>query len=126
MEEINNSIKSIKPAINLSVAVKPDPIQAKYRYFQDWITWIKNGYCDFLAIMNYRTNLQEFSSILLKIKDNTSIDNIVIGISTFNQDEYAVKKRIKIVRSYNFYGFALFSYNHLIKNKKYLLNLRLY
>jgi uncharacterized lipoprotein YddW (UPF0748 family) len=123
IEEIYKSIKNIKAEVELSVAVKPDPIQAKHRYFQDWISWINKSYCDFLVIMNYRRDLAEFLNILSKIKDHTSTNSIMVGISTYNQNEEAVKKRIEIVKSSKFAGFSLFSYNHLIKNRKYLLNL---
>jgi uncharacterized lipoprotein YddW (UPF0748 family) len=125
LKRIYNEIKKVKSELYLSVAVKPDPVQAKYRYFQDWISWLKKNYCDFLVIMNYRTDLNDFLSILTKIKDVSEIDNIIVGISTYNQNEDAVRQRIKIVQSDSFAGYSLFSYNHLIKNKKYLLNLHL-
>ncbi len=50
--------------IELSVAVKPDPIKAKHRYFQDWMKWINEGYCDFAVVMNYNTERDEFNRVL--------------------------------------------------------------
>ena len=121
---ISNTIKSIQPDLELSVAVKPDPIEAKHRYFQDWIVWLKDDYCDFVAIMNYRTEWQEFNFILEQLKYQNLNDKIIVGISTYNQDEEAVLKRVELVKKDGFAGFSLFSYNHLIENRKYLKNIK--
>jgi uncharacterized lipoprotein YddW (UPF0748 family) len=118
-------VKEKDSTIKVSVAVKPDPIQAKHRYFQDWMDWLRKGICDFVVIMNYRTNWQEFVNILSVIKDYTVDNKVMVGISTYNQNEKAVRKRILHVQAGHFYGFSLFSYNHMVKNKVYLYKLLL-
>jgi uncharacterized lipoprotein YddW (UPF0748 family) len=118
-------IKEKNNAISLSIAVKPDPVQAKLRYFQNWTDWLDQGICDFVVIMNYRTNWQDFINILSIIKEYAVDDRVMVGISTYNQNEKAVRRRISYVQSGQFYGFSLFSYNHLVKNKSYLYKLLL-
>ena len=50
--------------IKLSAAVKPDIFEAKYRWYQDWTTWIDEGIVDFCVVMNYYTNFNKFNSII--------------------------------------------------------------
>jgi uncharacterized lipoprotein YddW (UPF0748 family) len=123
LELISKTIKRIQPDLELSVAVKPDPIEAKHRYFQDWLIWLKNDYCDFVAIMNYRTEWEEFSFVLEELKRQNLNEKIIVGISTYNQDVDAVLKRLVAVKEGEFVGFSLFSYNHLIENREYLIKL---
>jgi uncharacterized lipoprotein YddW (UPF0748 family) len=119
-------LKTKNSNLSLSVAVKPDPVQAKHRYFQDWKSWLEKKICDFIVMMNYRTNLDEFTSILNQVDEPQLKQRIIVGISTYNQDSEAVRSRIKFVKLGQFAGFSLFSYNHLVKNLGYLKNLKLY
>ena len=121
---ISKSIKVLQPDLELSVAVKPDPVQAKHRYFQDWLSWLRNSHCDFVVIMNYRTDWKEFDIVLGHLKNQNLNEKIMIGISTYNQDVKAVLKRLEATRNRGFSGFSFFSYNHLIENKEYLKNLQ--
>ncbi|TFH02919.1 MAG: hypothetical protein E4H13_00625 [Calditrichales bacterium] len=119
LKNISDSIKSIKPDIELSVAVKPDPVTAKHRYFQDWITWLNNNLCDFAVIMNYRTDWNEFTGILREIENRQLQTRVMVGISTYNQPPQAVLYRMQTVMASRFAGFSLFSYNHISSNRIY-------
>ena len=124
LELISKTIKNIQPDLELSVAVKPDPVIAKHRYFQDWLSWLRNDICDFIVIMNYRTDWQEFGSILKQLNDRNLKEKIIVGISTYNQDVEAVLKRLEATRDGGFAGFSLFSYNYLHENIEYLMSLQ--
>jgi len=125
LKRISMRLKDINVNNELSVAVKPDPVLAKLRYFQGWQDWVKNDYCDFVVIMNYKTDYREFNNILLQVAEMDKKEKIMVGISTFNQSAESVNNRLHIVRDHQFAGFSLFSYNHLIENKKYLSKLSL-
>jgi hypothetical protein len=75
--------------------------------------------------MNYRTNWQEFINVLALIEDYAVNQKVLVGISTYNQDEKAVRQRMLHVKSGLFLGFSLFSYNHIMKNRSYLYRLLL-
>ena len=126
LETIARALKIKNNNLRLSVAVKPDPVQAKHRYFQDWKSWLEKKICDFVVMMNYRTNFDEFTFILNQVNEPQLKKRIIVGISTYNQNSEAVRSRIKFVKSGQFAGFSLFSYNHLVKNQGYLKNLKLY
>jgi uncharacterized lipoprotein YddW (UPF0748 family) len=121
---ITRTVKKLQPDLELSVAVKPDPVQAKHRYFQDWLSWLRYDICDFVVLMNYRTEWLDFDSVLKQLNHRNVKEKIVVGISTYNQNVQAVLKRVEAIREEGFTGYSLFSYNHLIENKTYLLQLQ--
>jgi uncharacterized lipoprotein YddW (UPF0748 family) len=123
LERIKDMLERKPKHIELSVAVKPDPVKAKYRYFQDWMNWLENRLCDFVVVMNYNTDKEEFDRVLNQFPSDASKKNVIMGISTYNQSAEAVLDRIASVRASNFKGFSLFSYNHLIENRAYLIKL---
>ena len=123
LERIKEMLDRKPHHIDLSVAVKPDPVKAKHRYFQDWMKWLKKRLCDFVVVMNYNTDKDEFDRVLNQFPNTASKKNIIMGISTYNQSAEAVLDRIASVRAGKFSGFSLFSYNHLIENKAYLMKL---
>ncbi len=121
---ISDAVKKNNPVLELSVAVKPDPVQAKHRFFQDWITWLENNYCDFVVLMNYRTVWEEFELVLKQLDDRELNKKIIVGVSTYNQDVNAVVRRLEAVKSGGYAGYSLFSYNYLNRNISYLRNLQ--
>jgi len=123
LKYISKTIKKINSNIEISVAVKPDPVQAKHRFFQDWVNWVQNKVCDFVVIMNYRTDWNEFDQILKQIQNKKIEKKVMVGISTYNQNTNAVLRRLNTARLYGFAGFSLFSYNYLNDNKRYLLEI---
>jgi uncharacterized lipoprotein YddW (UPF0748 family) len=125
LAEINKLVKEKNKSLELTVAVKPDPVEAKFRYFQDWQNWIKERQCDYVVLMNYRTEWNEFINVLNQLQNQPDRNKIIMGISTYNQGEEAVQKRLRAVQEAGFGGFALFSYNHLAGNKDYFYNLKL-
>jgi uncharacterized lipoprotein YddW (UPF0748 family) len=122
--KISRIIKNIQPDLELSVAVKPDPVEAKHRYFQDWLSWLRDDICDFVVIMNYRTDWLEFNSVLKQLNNRDIKKKIIVGISTYNQNVEAGLKRLDATRDGGFTGFSLFSYNFLRENKEYLMKLQ--
>ena len=50
--------------IKLSVAVKPDYMQAKERWYQDWMSWINEDIVDFAIIKNDTNDLSNLLSYL--------------------------------------------------------------
>jgi uncharacterized lipoprotein YddW (UPF0748 family) len=113
-------IKTIDKSVLLSIAVKPNMYDAKHVYFQDWGEWLKEGLCDRILMMNYQT---DFDLFIKNVKDALTLnkdEQIVVGISTYNQDEKEVFRRISFISDLNLGGYSLFSYNYLNKNKHIL------
>ena len=93
--QISNFIKessivsaNIKNSVQLSAAVKSDPIYARNYYYQDWIKWLNNGWLDFAVPMNYNKDSEQFVNVVEKIKKMVPKDKIWMGIGVYNQNRY--------------------------------------
>jgi len=119
IDKITEFIRSIKYSIikdsldlDLSAAVKPDISEAKYRWYQDWVSWLDEDILDFCVIMNYYTDFNKFNSINNIIsRDVKNKDKINIGISVFNQPQSSVSNKIMYSRLDGYNNFTLFPYN---------------
>tara|TARA_S200000501_G_scaffold245021_1_gene229425 strand:+ start:30120 stop:31193 length:1074 start_codon:yes stop_codon:yes gene_type:complete len=97
--------------LKVSAAVKPDILEAKYRWYQDWESWINEDIIDFCVIMNYYDNFEKYNNINRIINSkNLNKDKISIGISVFNQNQTEISNKILLSRFEGFKKFALFPY----------------
>lgn len=118
--EINRSIKSIRPTIKFSAAVKPNPDVARNRFFQDWPTWLKKGSMDFVIPMNYAVPDKDFKrSMTLMKQENIDPDRIFMGIATYNQNSYTSSGKISHSRNAGFNNLIIFSYDTYEKDPRY-------
>ena len=102
MNKITEFIRSIKYLImkdsldlELSVAVKPDILESKYRWYQDWPSWIEEDLINYCVVMNYYHDFNKFNSInkiiSTIVKDKNKIN---LGISVFNQPASLIANKI--------------------------------
>ena len=109
-EDIDNSGKEIQ----LSAAVKPNINTAKSRWFQDWQYWLETGLIDIAIPMNYFKEIKDFNLSVQIMKNSLSRDDlkdIIMGISTYNQDAQSAADKILISRLNGFKGVCVFSYD---------------
>ena len=110
---INKSVKDVNKKLELSIAVKPNPLIAKNTYIQDWTSWLEQGLCDKIILMNYNSDDRIFYDNIYLTRQFDNNDKIIVGISTFNQQNVSVIKRLNHIGKSDFAGFTLFSYNDL-------------
>ncbi len=119
INKINEFVRSIKYLIlnnsldiELSAAVKPDLLESKYRWYQDWSSWIDEDLVDFCVIMNYNADLNKYNSINTIISNQIKNKNkINIGLSAFNQSSNSISNKIIISRLDGYNNFSLFPYS---------------
>ncbi len=119
INKINEFVRSIKYLIinnsldiELSAAVKPDLLEAKYRWYQDWLSWINEDLVDFCVIMNYNADLNKYNAINTIISNQIKNKNkINIGLSAFNQSSNSISNKIIISRLDGYNNFSLFPYS---------------
>ena len=119
IDKITEFVRSIKYLIindslniKLSAAVKPDILEAKYRWYQDWESWINEDIIDFCVVMNYYEDFNKFNSINTILNSRISDKNkISIGISVFNQNQSMISNKILLTRLDGFNKFSLFPYS---------------
>ena len=61
VKDIKNLIENIDSSVMLSIAVKPNIFEAKYRWYQDWLSWVNLDLIDFAVVMNYEKNINKFN-----------------------------------------------------------------
>jgi len=115
---LNIEIKRQKPGIYLSAAVKPNPVQARAEYYQDWATWINRGYIDFVCLMAYTKNLK---SILTHVEQNVMYqDRVMAGLGLYIQSPGELEQQVKLLNAYDLGGIVFFSYEDIRKNRAFL------
>ena len=60
VKSFNSIILNRRPDCLLSAAVKPNPNEAKNRFFQEWDLWLAEGLIDYAVPMNYATKPLDF------------------------------------------------------------------
>ena len=100
--------------IKLSAAVKPNIVDAKYRWYQEWNQWVQKGIIDFVVPMNYFKEIRDFNNSVQIMKSNLAQDElemVVIGVSTYNQDAQSAADKILLARLNGFKGVSIFSWD---------------
>jgi uncharacterized lipoprotein YddW (UPF0748 family) len=111
-------IATRKP-IALSAAVKPDPVEARYYFYQDWEKWLKSAYLDFAVPMNYTKSSEQFEEILNKFDPLILKDKIWMGIAVYNQGRYDALTKVLIARTCGFDNLVFFSYESFANQPNY-------
>ncbi|MBL7959844.1 family 10 glycosylhydrolase, partial [bacterium] len=123
ISRIRHTVNSIRANIILSAAVWADMDMATNEMFQDWPAWIKNGYIDLAVPMNYAPDNGLFEIRVKNAKDKVGdkmmAQNIVMGISMYNQNSEAMKEKVAICRAYGLKGISFFSYESVRKDRTY-------
>jgi len=108
--------------IALSAAVKPNLMEARNRWNQDWGRWVQEGYIDFVVPMNYYKEIRHFNNSVQIMKSNLHADDmnrIIMGVSTYNQDAQSAADKILLSRLNGFRGISVFSYDSHKNNLKW-------
>lgn len=121
-------LREVRPNCVLSVAVKPDMIQAREKFYQEWDVWLAAGYVDWVIPMNYSADLVEFARVIEVIYDNLPEkyrQRIIMGLALYNQKAPDAGDKMKYTQITRFNGISLFSYNTLREHPFYLRDLGL-
>lgn len=114
VQYIRSDIEVSGKPIQLSAAVKPNLITASSRWLQNWKPWLENGLVDFVIPMNYYKDLKPYNEaiqIMKQLLRLESLDNVIMGIATYNQDAQASADKVIIARLNGFKGICVFSYD---------------
>ncbi len=113
LEDISQFVHAKYAGASLTVAVKPDLIVARNRYFQDWSYWLKHNLVDAVLLMNYIPDIDVFKRNMALAHSVGKDQKIIIGVSTYNQPEAQVVQKVKRIHHSTFAGYALFSFNDI-------------
>ncbi len=119
VREVSQEIKSIRPSLQISAAVASYPDQARLNYLQDWEHWALNTWVDFLAPMDYTTDLLSFMTRQEATTDRIHFEALVApGIGLLAQKESKpMLDQIQIARMHPVDGVILFATAYLDKSR---------
>ena len=115
-------VDEVRPNCIISAAVKPNLYVARERYFQEWNVWLAGDYLDWVVPMNYSSKKREFARNIDVINDNFPKkyrEKIIMGIALYNQTPSEASEKIKFSRLRQFPRISIFSYNIMIKDRRY-------
>lgn len=115
---LSQTVRKKNPGIIISAAVKADLSTAHLSYYQEWDRWLKEGWIDWAVPMNYTDNNLTFLTRIRSMLNSGLMNKLWIGISLYNQSEFAVLEKIRAVQELSLNGFVLFSYKQFKPNKK--------
>jgi uncharacterized lipoprotein YddW (UPF0748 family) len=121
IKDVQASIKTERRVL-LSVAVKPQYQEARSQYFQDWVTWLNEGYVDFVCLMSYGKNLDGMVNQALHAVEEPQ--RVMVGLGLYLLTPHQIQRQVNLVRSKPFSGVVFFSYDQLKENKAYLHTLK--
>ncbi len=114
VRSINELILKKRPQSVLTAAVKPNPGDARSRYYQAWDEWLREGLIDYAVPMNYAIELKDFVREIESIHSAVSQKywpGIVMGVAAYNQGAEDTRDKIKFSRVTGLPGVAVFSYD---------------
>jgi len=119
IRETRTMLKTVRPALMLSAAVKPDPEEARRYFFQDWQQWLKQDDLDFIVLMNYSRDSDQFERILKKNNASPFKEKTWVGIGVYNQNQYDAMTKTLLALNNRFQNIVYFSYDTFMKDPQY-------
>lgn len=113
--------------LEISAAVKSDPLKAKREFFQDWGSWLLSNKVDFIIPMMYDTDLKRFDQILKNIDSVVPPayrEKIWGGIGVWNQPWHDTAQKINRIKAHKYDKIAFFSWKVLRENPAYFQSLQ--
>jgi uncharacterized lipoprotein YddW (UPF0748 family) len=98
------------PGIEVTAAVVPDPVDALDRCKQDWVTWIRRGWCDRVLLMAYTSSTDRLDSVHRKVSAfDPQGTHTVFGLGLHNLKPRSLGKLLDHLGAKGIVDLALFS-----------------
>jgi uncharacterized lipoprotein YddW (UPF0748 family) len=111
-------IRNRWPHVRLSCAVIADQQEARARG-QDWMSWLEDGYPDFVVLMAYSRSNERVRTQLNQALGTGCRERVWAGLGAFQQSARSMASQIRIARARGVGGIAVFSYDRLAGDHRY-------
>ncbi len=126
LQKLYNDVKSIKPEVLVTMAPSIYP-WSKEEYLQDWPTWVKKGYVDYIFPQVYRYNFVAYKATLTMLRKQLTKQQLEIcfpGVlqslgNGFLANDTLLKQVIDENRKQGFKGEVFFYFDGIKKNKEW-------
>ena len=113
--KIRTAVKQRRPGIVLSAAVFPDANEAAVRRFQDWRSWVENGWIDVVCPMAYTQDAGIFDAQIASARQAAGPGPVWAGIGAYRLTPARTVQNIESARRLGASGVILFSYDSLVQ-----------
>lgn len=120
---IRTAVEAVRPDVDLSAAVVPDPASAANSRFQDWRSWLDQGLINVVCPMAYTTDLAAFERYLVDARGFANAHPVWAGIGAYQLTANATLQQIEAARRQKAAGVILFSYDALVSPPKSVTSL---
>jgi len=110
-------VRRIRPSISVAATGCVSYSRAYEESFQDWPSWINRGVVDFVALMNYPADVDEFSQYINEVKekvDDFRKVHIAVGAYKLAKIPDVFKRQLLIVQGSGSGGSIIFHYGSLL------------
>ena len=117
--QLASAALTARPRSQVSVAVYPDPRNAKEAVGQDWGKWCRSGWVSFICPMAYRSSSAVFAADVARAVEVAGRAWVVpgIGVGPSKLDAGETARQINAVRSAGVPGFAIFDLSQVVANE---------
>ena len=129
VETASDTLRRDRPKLLISAAVFPNPEDSYNLKHQDWTTWARNGYVDFLAPMTLTSAVKVVESDTRKMVTATNrkvpVFSGIFGPFNNNTADHVITQ-LEAARGGGASGFVLFDYAHLTPRMREALHVSQY
>lgn len=125
LKELYFSVKKLKPKMLVTMAPSIFP-WSKEEYLQDWPTWLKEGYVDYVFPQIYRYNLQKYETTLKATLQYLPTDKkalfypgLLIKVDGYTPDSQFLKKMVEVNRENGVMGEVFFFFEGIKLHREY-------
>jgi uncharacterized lipoprotein YddW (UPF0748 family) len=125
VEAMSRAARAVRPGIEVSAAVLPDPLDARRSCQQDWPRWIREGWIDHAITMSYTTSADRFDFwTRVGLGEVGDPLRVVPGIGLHKISERALDSILERIRPDQGRSIALFSETEFMKGLELRQSLR--
>jgi uncharacterized lipoprotein YddW (UPF0748 family) len=114
MTALRQAVRTARPTATVSLAVAPEPDEARSRHLQDWTRWLADGLVDIVCPSPYTTEGAAFASQIAAVQDAAGRHLLWAGIGAHRLSPEQTLDDIQAARRLGAAGIILFSYDTLI------------
>ena len=115
VRKVSRQAREIRPGVEISAAVFRDYPQCRRRVGQDWLSWVENGYLDFLCPMDYYSDNSTFQRLAgQQIEQVAGRIPVYPGLgpsARYGPSPIQTAQQLMIARDLGAPGFMIFNYD---------------
>ena len=122
-------VRAVRPAIHISTTGCMSYSRAYYEAFQDWPSWVNSGLVEFVTVMSYPDNVDEFKKNIADAQKRvTDFSKIILGVGAYKfvSAPITFTRQFDVCEKAGSRACAVFHYGSLVQSpalNAYLINL---